>query len=351
MQRLIVFFLVFFSISLLVYILMAGQVFFVPFLTALVIAYFIIALANGIRKLSLRGRHVPPSLAFLGSISMLLGAVYFIFSLVGSNVAALLGSAPVYQEKFIHLIDEAFKFIDKPTPDFSQVFKEFDLGSFLTSVVLMLTDLAGRAGMITIYTIFLLIEFQYFEKKLVLIFKSEAGKESVKTIIKKIGRQIQSYLVIKTILSALTASCSYLILVVLGVDFPEFWALLIFLLNYIPTIGSIVATLFPCLLTLVQFGSLWPFLVVSICLIAIQFVIGNIVEPRMMGKHFNLSGLVVILSLAIWGQIWGVIGMLLCVPFTIIMSIILSNFSQTRPFAILLSKTGALDGEETVINS
>jgi len=342
MQRLTTFSLAFFSVSLLVYILFAAQAFFVPILIALIIAYFIITLAEGLGRLSILGRKLPHTLAFIGSICIFLGAIYLVFTLVSNNVAALLESAPIYQEKLRNLIHDIFDSFGKPPPALSEAFERFDFGSLLTQFVLMLTEVARIAGMIAIYVIFLLIEYHYFDSKLMAIFRSDKGKESARKIIRKITEQIQSYLVIKTILSTLTALCSYFVLGVAGVDFSGFWALLIFFLNYIPTIGSIVATVLPCLLTLLQFGSLFPFLIVSIGLITIQVVIGNILEPRIMGKQFNLSGLVIILSLTIWGMIWGVVGMFLCVPLLMIISIILSNFPQTRTIAILLSQSGTL---------
>ncbi len=115
------------------------------------------------------------------------------------------------------------------------------------------------------------------------------------------------------------------------------------MLNYIPTIGSLIGVVFPALLTLVQFAALGPFLVVTIGLGLTQFVFGNVLEPRMMGKSLNLSPLIVIVSLAVWGSIWGVTGMFLCVPITVVMMIVLAGFPQTRPIAILLSATGRID--------
>lgn len=343
MQRLTAFSLTFFSVYLVFYILIAAQSFFVPLLIAIVIAYFVISIAEGLRKISILGWRLPRALAFLASFLLLLGIVYLVFTLVSSNVFSIIETAPVYQEKFKNLIHVFFEKIGRPLPDISRKLEEIDLTSLLTQVVLVLTDLAGRAGMIGIYVIFLLIEYHYFDKKLMALFKSDKGKESAKKIISKIASQIQSYFRIKTLLSALTAFSSYMLLVWVGVDFPGFWALLIFLLNFIPTIGSIVATIFPILLTLLQFGTLLPFFVVAVGLILIQFLIGNVLEPRIMGKQFNLSGLVIILSLTIWGQIWGIIGMLLCVPLLMITSIILANFPQTRSIAIMLSQSGTME--------
>ena len=138
----------------------------------------------------------------------------------------------------------------------------------------------------------------------------------------------------------MTGLISYLVLKVVGVDFASFWAVLIFLLNFIPTIGSIIATLFPSLLTLVQFPTLGPFIATISVLTAVQFCIGSLLEPRLMGNRLNLSPIVILLSLGLWGSVWGIPGMFLCVPITVIIMIICSYFPGTRPLAILLSGNG-----------
>jgi len=135
---------------------------------------------------------------------------------------------------------------------------------------------------------------------------------------------------------------SYIFMKVVGVDFAEFWAVLIFLLNFIPTIGSIVATIFPSLITLVQFESYTPFFVVLGGVTAIQVCVGNILEPRLMGNSLNLSPLVILLNLSLWGLIWGIPGMFLCVPFLVISAIVFSHVPQTRSIAILLSRDGQI---------
>jgi predicted PurR-regulated permease PerM len=117
---------------------------------------------------------------------------------------------------------------------------------------------------------------------------------------------------------------------------------LIFLLNFIPSIGSIIATIFPTILALVDGNSLWPFIIVGGGITALQFAIGNIIEPRLMGNTLNLSPLIILLSLALWGSIWGVAGAVLCVPITVICTIVCSYFPTTRPIAVLLSKNGQL---------
>ena len=144
----------------------------------------------------------------------------------------------------------------------------------------------------------------------------------------------------------MTGVLSYLVLVTVGVDFAALWGMLIFLLNFIPTIGSILAVIPPILLSLVQFKGLTPFFIVMSSLISIQIIIGNILEPRLAGKSLNLSPLVILLSLVLWGKIWGIVGMFLCVPITVILNIVLANFESTKSIAIMLSANGKIVKEE-----
>jgi len=131
-----------------------------------------------------------------------------------------------------------------------------------------------------------------------------------------------------------------MVLIFLGVDFALFWAFLIFLLNYIPTVGSIVAVIFPVTFSLLQFESWSIFTLLLIILTSVQLLYGNFLEPRLQGNKLNLSPLVIIFSLLFWGQMWGVVGMLLCVPIMVMINIVLSHIPATRGIAILLSEQG-----------
>jgi predicted PurR-regulated permease PerM len=130
------------------------------------------------------------------------------------------------------------------------------------------------------------------------------------------------------------------VLTLIGVNYAALFALIIFLLNYIPTIGSLIGVVFPSVLALLQFSTAWPFVAVVVLLGVIQFCIGSLLEPRLMGRSLNLSPLVIILSLSFWGSIWGVTGMVLCVPLTVMLLIVCAQFPLSRPFAILLSVDG-----------
>jgi AI-2 transport protein TqsA len=161
-------------------------------------------------------------------------------------------------------------------------------------------------------------------------------------MMQRIDRDIHTYLGVKTAVSLTTAVLAYILMRIVGLDFAEFWALLIFILHFIPTIGVIVATVFPTLLAAVQFDHIGPCLAVGIGITAIAMFMGNIVEPNIMGETLNLSPLTVIIALILWGTVWGIVGAFLCVPLTVILVIILSNFRATRWVSVLLSKTGKI---------
>ena len=215
----------------------------------------------------------------------------------------------------------------------------------LTKLFSAFTGLLGGAFTVLLYLIFLLLEEPFFPKKIHNMYPEKDKYEKVNKLIKKIDHSVESYIALKTLVSLLTGVLSYIALYFIGVDAPVFWAFLIFMLNFIPTIGSLIATSFPAVFALLQFGEFTPGILVLVIVGAIQMVVGNFVEPRIMGNSLNISPLVVFLTLAIWGLIWGITGMLLSVPITVILIIVMSEFPSTQPFAILLSQKGIINKE------
>ena len=224
------------------------------------------------------------------------------------------------------------------------VIGDFKYGSVLGNIANGISSLLGDTFMIIIYALFIFLEESSFKKKLVKIFEGKTNNyNNMQSILGKIEFSISNYLRLKTYVSLLTGILSYIVLLLVGVDSAPFWAFLIFLLNYIPTIGSLIATVFPAIFSLIQFGEFTPFLIVLTAVGSVQVIVGNLIEPKLFGKSLNLSPLVTILSLAIWGKIWGVTGMILSVPITVIMIIIFSQFEKTKSVAIFLSENGDID--------
>ncbi|MEZ5478657.1 MAG: AI-2E family transporter [Thiolinea sp.] len=265
------------------------------------------------------------------------------FNLVAANVALLSQDAALYQvrieaklNQLAHVISPGMKI---SLDGFDNLFNLQKLVRWAANLV---RGFFGMAILVFIYIIFLAAEQQNLPAKLLALFPEKDRQQHAQEILQRINQNIRAYLGIKTLVSLLTGLLTYLVLIGFGVDFPAFWGFLVFLLNYIPNLGSMLGVMFPALLALVQFETYWPFVWISLSLTSIQFIIGNLVEPRLMGNRLNLSGLVIILSLAVWGSLWGITGMILSVPIMVILMIILSMYEQTRPLAILMSSNGKL---------
>ena len=324
--------------------LVYGKTLLVPFALAVMVWFLLNALAKFIERITFKKWIFPNWLSLSIALLTMLGLLAIVIEMISRNIGEVINTAPIYQKNIEALFKTFLQtFGLSNLPSMMELAKQVDVTSALSKLAGSLTVIAGNTGIILIYVIFLLLEQRSLESKLNSLFKEPDRRKKVYEILTEIQRDIEAYIAIKTLLSVVTGLMSYIILIFLGVDYSEFWAFLIFLLNYIPTVGSLIATIFPALLALIQFESFTYFLVVFISIAVIQFLIGNIIEPRLMGRSLNLSALVVLFSLALWGSIWGVVGMFLCVPITVILMIIFSNFEKTRPIAVLLSSNGKID--------
>ncbi|MDX1581132.1 MAG: AI-2E family transporter, partial [Alphaproteobacteria bacterium] len=279
----------------------------IPFAVAIMIWFLIDALRRGFSRVDVQGRGLPDWLALTLAVLVVLGALAFVVDLVSQNVQAVARTAPTYQQNLERVIGQAFALFGiEEDPSIRQMLEDVKFGPLIGDVASTLASIAGNAGIVLIYLLFLLLEQGSFSRKVDALVTDEKRRRNVHRVMSEIGRDIRSYIWIKTLMSLFTGGASYIVLLSVGVDYASFWGFIIFLLNSIPTIGSLLGIIFPSLLTLVQFDTLGPFLIVTPILAALQIFIGNVVEPRVMGRSLNLSALVVILSLTVWGSIWGV---------------------------------------------
>jgi predicted PurR-regulated permease PerM len=217
----------------------------------------------------------------------------------------------------------------------------------VSRVAFALTGLAGDLGLILIYTGFLLLEHRTFSRKLEAMSRSETQHTQVRGTFEEISQDIKTYVRIKTALGLITALLCYAIMRGIGLQLAEFWALIIFISYFIPTVGAIIGVLGPLLLLVIQFTDVALIVSVSAAIVVIQVAMNNAVEPKLVGRSLNLSSLVIIVSLVFWGLVWGVLGMFLCVPFMVIINIVLSKFEATRPIAVMLSADGNVGPRQT----
>jgi AI-2 transport protein TqsA len=343
-QRVALFAFSFIVVALTVMLLVEGRELLIPLAVAIVIWYVLNALAAFYGRLRIASREPPGWASMTVSILTVLVALALFGELISGNIAAVSAAAPRYQANLEALIarGSAMAGFAQP-PDIAQALEGLNLRALAGHLAGAVAAFVGNIGIILIYVLFLLAEQSSFETKIGALFPDPQHREDVRDLLHRMQAQIQTYLAIKTLMSVATGVVSYFVLLAVGVDFAVFWGFVIFLLNYIPTIGSLLGIVLPALLTLVQFPTFGPFLIVLAGIGATQIVIGNFVEPKLMGTRLNISPLVVILSLALWGSIWGVAGMFLCVPLTVILMIAFAYFEKTRPIAIVLSGNGGIE--------
>lgn len=333
------------------YVLVVGQAFLVPLAVALMVWYVINALSRTF------ARTIPyfdkPNwitlMLALVSIGLFFG---FTISMVSDNIIQVRAAAPEYKANFDLLVGKltANSRFDLLT-NVKQMVSKIEIAPIISTLASTFTSMIGNISLVLFYVMFMLLEQGTFQKKIRAIFPNQNQRGSIMSIMSHAQEDIQTYLWIKTVTSSLTGIVSYGVLLLVGVDFAGFWAFTIFMLNFIPTIGSIIATLFPAILALIQFDTFAQFFIVLACVGAIQVMVGNFLEPKMMGNTLNVSPFVVMMSLTLWGSIWGIAGMFLSVPITVMLLIVFAHFEKTRYIAILLSGDGNLKFAENIERS
>ena len=336
---------VFIFVVLAFYLLYIGKDLLLPLVIAIALWYLIFTLGNAFSHVSIGQFQFPKPVCLMASFFTFVGLAWLVINFLSSTVDDVLEIAPVYQQNLNARL-ESLAFVDIGEfegQSFGQLLSSWiDIPAYARSIASSLTSILASGGLILIYLGFLFLEQGHFNKKIAALVSDREREEDINKLLHRIRDDIQKYVIIKVFTSSLTGILSYVFLRFMEVDFAGVWGLIIFLLNFIPTVGSIVATIFPALIAFAQSDGYSLFFIVLSGVGLIQICIGNILEPRLTGSSFNLSPIVILLNLALWGYIWDIPGMFLCVPFLIIITIILSHFPQTRPIAVMLSSDGKL---------
>ena len=319
----------------------SGKDLFVPLVIALIAVYLIKVLERWIGGVSFSRFRIPAPIPLILSFLAVIGLSWVLISIIADNAMQVAEIIPRYEGRLLKIQSELFLAIGVEQPPAMREFlRNIDIAGLIALLATNLAGLLKNTMLVLVFAVFLLLETRFISSKIVALFPDPHRRNRIEGIIRRVDRDIQTYFGVKTLVSLTTALLSYGVMRFVGLDFAAFWALLVFILNFIPTIGSIVSTILPGLLGLVQFESWKPVILLVIGITVIQQTLGNFIEPNLMGMTLNLSPLVVVMSLLLWGMLWGIVGMFLCVPITVILVIILGNFPSTRWVAVLLSKEG-----------
>jgi len=287
---------------------------------------------------------LPKFLAIVVSLIIVFAVLWSLGVLIFASVASFTEGFPRYAERFRELYLSTIQRLEIPHEQvqeylrqvkWADVWKDLSLTSFISSLVGSFINFLTNLFFVLILTLYIVLGKQHIASKIEQSFPGDRARR-ISQVFGNINRGVQRYLVTKTIISLATGIIAYLILLIFGVDFALVWGLLTFLLNYIPNVGSVIATLPPIFVAFVQHGSIFPAAWVALLLIGTQSTMGNFVEPRAMGRSMNLSPLVVILSLVFWGFIWGPVGMVLAVPISSTIQIVCINIKPLQPIGILM---------------
>ena len=296
----------------------------VPLVLAVLLSYLVAPVVDFV-QVRLK---VPRAVGVVAAFLLAAGMVTALVLVLSSSAARLAQKSHLYQEKLVDLGTEAMGIAQKlGVPVDEEVVRgqlaDLPVGSIIGNVLNGLVNSASMFFLVLLFVIYLVA--------------GQTPGEHKKGVYKEIDAKIRRYISIKVILSATTGVLVAVFLTIVGLDLAAVFGVLAFLLNFIPSVGSIIATLLPIPLAIVQFDSVALIIVAIVLPGSVQLIIGNVLEPKMMGTSLDLHPITVLLSLIFWGMLWGVPGMVLAAPITAVLKIILDRIETTRPVGALLA--------------
>ncbi len=334
----------------LIFILWIGRSIFIPLLFATFLWYLLNAIAVYYRRIMPCYKsekcnvYLSKSYTVL-SVLLSFASVGFIIFLFATQIKPMLvelyNATPVLQQKLLIFSEYISRKIGFDI-DINLIPNLPQIAGYIGS---SLAGIATSTGMVLIYLIFMFVEQSSFNKKIDAMPLSRIKSKKLRFILNSIDENMKKYLFTKTFISAATGLCAYIVLHFIGLEYASVWAFIIFILNYIPTIGSILACGLPIVYALIS-GDTWHLPVfTAISLIGLEIIFGNILDPKLTGKTLNISTLAILINLVFWGMIWGPAGMFFSVPILVAIYITTAQFSSTRWIATLLSTDGKIPDE------
>lgn len=334
----------------LIFILWIGHSIFIPLLFATFLWYLLNAIATYYRRImpckksdscNIYVKQIYNITSIILSFATVGGVIYLFATQVRPMLSELYNATPVLQQKLL-MFSEYISKLTGITIDMNLIPNLPQIAGYIGS---SLAGIATSTGMVLIYLIFMFIEQSSFSKKIDAMQLTKIKSKKLHFILNSIDENMKKYLFTKTFISAATGLCAYIALHIIGLEYASVWAFIIFILNYIPTIGSILACALPILYALIS-GDTWHLPVfTATSLIAIEVIFGNILDPKLTGQTLNISTLAILINLVFWGMIWGMAGMFFSVPILVAVYITTAQFSSTRWIATLLSSDGKIPDE------
>lgn len=315
--------------------------FILPIIFAIFLSFVFLPIVTKIT----RKTKLPWVLVSLFILVIVIILISFIVSLLSLGCSAVIDEYPKYQEKFKTIIDQFLRFspfsYDKSKTLFENFETSINIPGLIQNIAVPLSTgvvtFIKSLFVVLLLTLFLLVESKSTTDKIHTVFVKN-NKTSVLEITSTIITEVVRYVSIKFFVSFGTGVVVYFGCLIIGVNFPIIWAFLSFIMNFIPTFGSLFSVLVTTLFSVIQFAPEWTKIIyVFVLMISTNFLIGNIIEPKIEGDNLGLSIFVIIVCILFWGWLWGFTGMILAVPLTVIIKIICENIPYLHPIAIFLS--------------
>ncbi len=294
-----------------------------------------------VRILEQRIPRLPRAAAMITAL-IILAAVFaasalFIADNAGGFLSELMTSAPKMGARIVKL---AASLGIHTTARVARTVGHIDPSSYLGAIAASVQNLLSNAVFVLIYLGFLLASRHGFRRKIVTLFPSHDQRDRAREMFEHIRTGIERYVWVQTVTGAIIAAAAWAIMAAVKLDNAVFWAFFIFITSYVPMVGAAAGILAPAAFALLQFSTAWQAIAILVGLEVVFFIVGNVILPRMQGRSLNLDPVVILLSLAFWGALWGLTGAFLSSPLTVMAMIILSQFPSTRWIGVLLSDDG-----------
>ncbi len=319
-------------------------------LIALAIAIILFSLTsdaiNSISRLRIGQFRIANWLASIVAVILIASGLLTLAGLVISQINTVLTTTLSYTDDAQRAVAQMFSWMGEDVEQsVLQTVRTIEVSGYLRSAAGQAGTILSQVVLIILFVGFLFLERVWFGTKLETLMGDKAQARRVSAIIGSIIRRVNRYLLVKALISSATGVAVFLLLSVFDIQFAVAMGLLTFVLNFIPSVGSIIATLIVTLVAYIQTPEPQTAVLIFVLTGMIQFILGNVIDPMLMGKTLRLSAFGIIISLAFWGAVWGVPGMFLAVPFMVAVMIVCSHIPAARPVAILLSREGLPEEE------
>ncbi len=329
------------SLAIVVVILKELKTIFVP----LTFAAFLSFLFQPLNRFLLN-KKIPVGITILLIVIIILVSFTLMGTIVYTSVSSFVTEFPKYEAQITEMFQELIVQLEIPVEkvmdylknkvNWLQLADRFSLSKIISGTMGTFIDFLVKLLLTVAFMIFIVLERTKLIKRVERVLTIDEAKHSTNVVI-KIEQSVKTYIVNKTFISLITGLISMFFIAVLGINFAVISGLLIFILNYIPNLGSIVASAFPMLICFIQFGISWQLIAISIALISTQMIMGNFVEPKMMGTGLKLSPLFVLIALIFWFWVWGPVGMILAVPISSAMNLIVKEIPALKIVSAFIS--------------